>query len=160
MKTVIVRELDDLDIALRVIRAHHDQHGETQVVIKNVDESITDAQRAYHFVLCGIIGADLGNTKDEQHQYFKERFLLNIYIADIENHPEFIGVVDSMQTVKAHCPEKYPSIRRLVIGGVSIKDATKANMMELLTEEINFANSHQIRIPLPPRSGLVPDFEK
>ena len=97
MKTVIVRELDDLDIALRVIRAHHDQHGETQVVIKNVDESITDAQRAYHFVLCGIIGADLGNTKDEQHQYFKERFLLNIYIADIENHPEFAGVEERLR---------------------------------------------------------------
>ena len=160
MKTVVVKTLDDLDVVLRVARSHFDQHGETQVVIKNIDESITDAQRAYHFVLCGIIGADLGNTKDEQHQYFKERFLLNIYIADIENHPEFAGVVENMQTVKKHCPEQYPAIRKLVIGGVSITDATKANMAELLTEEIAFARDHQIRLPAPPRDGLLSEREK
>ena len=160
MKTVVMRTLDDLDVVGRVTRAHWEKYGETCVIIKNVDESITDAQRAYHFVLCGIIGTDLGNSKDEQHQYFKERFLLNIYINDPENHPEFIGVVDNMLTVKQHCPERYPAIRKLVVGGVSIKHATKQNMMELLTEEINFANSHQIRLPAPPREGLVPDWEK
>ena len=160
MKTVVVHTLDDLDVVLRVVRAHFDQNGETQVVVKNVDESITDAQRAYHFVLCGIIGADLGNTKDEQHQYFKERFLLNIYINEIENHPEFDGVVDNMRTVKLHCPEQYPAIRKLVIGGVSIKHATKQNMMELLDEEITFARNHQIRLPLPPRDGLIQKREK
>ena len=158
MKTVIMKTLDDLDVVARVARAHFDKHGETMVVVKNLDESITDAQRAFHFVLCGIIGADLGNTKDGQHQYFKERFLLNIYINDTENHPEFIGVVDNMMTVKKHCPEQYSAIRKLVVGGVSIKDATKANMMELLTEEIGFASDHQIRIPLPPREGLVSNY--
>jgi len=160
MKTVTMHTLDDLDVVARVARAHFDKHGETQVIIKNVDESITDAQRAYHWVLCGIFGADLGYSKDEMHQQLKEKYLLNIYINDPLNHPGFVGVVDNMLTVKKQCPEQYPAIRALVIGGVSIKDATKANMMELLTEEIAFANDHQIRIPLPPRAGLVPDWEK
>lgn len=159
-KTVIMKALDDLDIAARVIRAHFDKYGETMIVVKNVEETLTDAQRAYYFVLCGIIGADLGNSKDEQHQYFKERYLLNIYINDTDNHPEFIGVVENMRIIKQNCPEVYAANRALVIGGVSTKNATKGNMAELLTEVLTMARNHQIRIPPPPREGLVPDWEK
>ena len=41
-------------------------------------ESITTAQRGLYFVWCGVIGNDLGNSKDEQHQYFDTKFLLSI----------------------------------------------------------------------------------
>jgi hypothetical protein len=160
MKTIDMRTLTDLDIVLRVGRDHLEKHGECRVVIKHIEETLTDAQRAYHWVLSGIIGADTGATKNDQHKYFKEHFLLNIYINDPENHPESIGVVDHMQVVKKNCPEQYQYVRGLVLKGVSLKDATKTNLMELLTEEINFANQHQVRIPLPPRSGLIPDSER
>ena len=154
MKKIQVKSLNDLDIVLNVTRALFDKKGEAEVIIKNIDESITDAQRGLYFVWCGVIGTDLGNTKDEQHQYFKERYLLNIYINDPVNHPEFIGVVDNMQIIKANCPEQYAATRALIIGGVSITSAKKLNMIDLLDEVDGMARSLNIRLPAPPREGL------
>ena len=154
MKKIQVKTLDDLDIVLNVTRALFDKKGEAEVIVKNIDESITDAQRGLYFVWCGVIGADLGNTKDEQHQYFKERYLLNIYINDPVNHPEFIGIVDNMQVIKANCPEQYAATRALIIGGVSITAAKKLNMIDLLDEVDGMARSLNIRLPAPPREGL------
>jgi hypothetical protein len=160
MRTVEIKNLDDLDILLRVARNHFEKNGQALAVIKNIEESLTDAQRGYYWVLCGIIGNDLGYTKDEMHQTFKERFLLNTFINDTDNHPSFVGVVDNMKIIKERCPEQYAATRELILNGVSTMDATKANMMELLKEVLGVARNHQIKIPLPPRSGLVPDSEK
>ena len=160
MKTVVMEKLDDLDIVARVIRTHFDKYGKTCVVVKNVEESLTDAQRGLYWVWTGIIGADLGNTKDEQHEYFKERYLLNIFINDPENHPEFSGVVDNMKIIKERCPEQYAANRALVMAGVSTMDATKGNMSELLKEVETMARNNSIRLPPPPRDGLLPDWEK
>ena len=154
MKKIQVKSLEDLDIVLNVSRALFDKKGECEVIVKNIDESITDAQRGLYFVWCGVIGADLGNTKDEQHQYFKERYLLNIYINDPVNHPEFIGVVDNMQVIKANCPEQYAATRALIIGGVSITAAKKLNMIDLLDEVEGMARSLNIRLPAPQREGI------
>ena len=154
MKKIQVKTLDDLDIVLNVSRALFDKKGECEVIVKNIDESITDAQRGLYFLWCGVIGADLGNTKDEQHQYFKERYLLNIYINDPVNHPEFIGIVDNMQVIKANCPEQYAATRALIIGGVSTTAAKKLNMIDLLDEVEGMARSLNIRLPAPPREGL------
>ena len=155
MKKIQVKTLDDLDIVLNVSRDLFDKKGECEVIVKNIDESITDAQRGLYWVWCGVIGADLGNTKDEQHQYFKERYLLNIYINDPVNHPEFIGVVDNMQVIKANCPEQYAATRALIISGVSTTAAKKLNMIDLLDEVDGMARSLNIRLPAPPRDGLM-----
>jgi len=74
MRKLTVEKLDDLDIVLNVTRAMFDSKGKLHVIVKQFEESFTDEQKGYYFVLCGIIGAELGNSKDEQHQYFKERF--------------------------------------------------------------------------------------
>lgn len=155
MKIVKINSLDDLDILLRVARAQFDSKGSLDVVIKNQDESITSEQWGLYFIWCGVIGADLGNTKDEQHQYFKERYLLRIFINDPVNHPEFIGVVENMKIIKERCPEQYEANRRLVINGVHLRDTTKQNMMDLLNEVDAMARELDIRLPAPPRKGML-----
>ena len=160
MKTITMSCLDDLDIVARIARDHFDKYGKTLVVVKNVEESLSEAQRGLYWVWVGVIAADLGNTKDEQHQYFKERYLLKIYINDPENHPEFVGVAENMRIIKERCPEQYAANRALVLAGVSTLDATKENMAELLKEVENMARSNQIRLPAPPRKGLLPESER
>ena len=154
MKKVQIRNQEDKAIVSTLIDAHLTFKGECEVIIKNIDESITDAQRSLYFVWCGVIGADLGNTKDEQHQYCKERYLLNIYIDDPENHPEFKGVAENMNIIKQQCPDEFWPLRRLVLDGLTIRTATKENMIELLNEVEGMARGLDIRLPAPPRDGL------
>lgn len=155
MKTISVKKLSDRDIVLNVIGEFYDKYSACEVVVKTLQESLTDQQRKLYFTWMGIIGADLGNSKDEQHQQMKEKFLLKIYIADPENHPEFVGVVDNMQIVRLQCPEQFPALRKLVFGGLSIMDATKKNMIDLLREVEALARSLDIRLPAPERKGMI-----
>ena len=154
MKKIKIESLEQLDKAVEIARTYFMKKPPIDVVVKQHSESLTDSQRGLYWQWVRVIAADLGNTDIEQHEYFKERFFVNIYIADPDNHPAFIGVAENMKIVREQCPEQYPSIRQLVMKAVSHLDATKENMQQALREVENFAHGYQVRLPAPPREGL------
>jgi hypothetical protein len=155
MKTVEMKSLDDLDVLLRVARTQFEAHGNLSISIKNLDESLREAQRGLYWVFVGVVGADLGNTKEEQHRIYKEMFLLNIYLHDPENHSEFVDLVENLKIIRENSPEQYPMVRKWVVDKISHMDATKDNMTEYLKEIENHATGLQIRLPAPDRKGII-----
>jgi len=155
VKKIEVKELDDLDICLKVIRTQFDLKGKQEVTVKNWKESLNDAQRGCYWWWIGYIATDLGNTKEEMHRIYKEQFLLNIFLGDPDNHPEFTELVNNMLALKEGLPERFEFFRNLVIDGLSHLDATVKNMRDLLTEVSNHAAGLDIRLPAPKRRDLI-----
>lgn len=155
MKRIVINTLDDLDIAFQVTRKLFDVKGICDVVVKDHSASITEAQRGLYWTWISVIAKDQGYSKIELHERYKERVFLNIYIEDQDNHPLFNDeTVQSMKIIKEKAPEQYPTLRALVLNGVSHLDATKENMMEVLKAVESDAIRMQVRLPVAPREGL------
>lgn len=155
MKKVTVENLNDLDIVLNVTRAMHEAQGKLQVIIKKFAPNLSEEQRGLYFKWMGEIGAELGNTKEEQHRHYKERFLLNIYIQDTEGHPGFAEMAASIRAIKQDNPQEYKHIRNQIIDLVSITSASVDNMRDYLKEISNDARNLNIRLTIPEMKGLV-----
>lgn len=160
MKIVNVKSLDDLDIVLRVARAMHESIGDLAVVIKKAEQSLSDEQRKLYFSWIGIIGTELGYSKDEYHRLMKYMYLARIYILDPDNHPGFAEMARSIMAIKDTHPAEYECIKSQVINLISIRDATVANMREFLTAIKHHAINHNIVLPLPQMRGLVEKIER
>ena len=155
MKKVTVEKLDDLDIVLRVTRAMFDAQGKIEVIVKKFERNLSSEQRGLYWMWMGVIGAEIGNTKEEQHSYYKERYLINIYIHDTEGHPGFAEMAESIKAIKADNPKEYNHIKSQVIRLVSTTNATVKNMTEYLNEIENHARSLNIKLPMPEMKGLL-----
>lgn len=155
MKKISVKSLDDLDIVLRVVRSQFEEHGARTVVIKKLTASVKEEQRGLYWRFLSVIAGDIGNTKEEQHRIYKELFLLNIYLHDPENHPEFVELVDNMRLIRDQAPEQYKVVREFVIDNVSHMDATVTNMRDYLIEIENHARGLQIMLPANTREGVA-----
>jgi hypothetical protein len=154
-KKIDVSSLDDLDAVLRILRQRFDTSGRQTVIISNYERNISSEQRGLYWMWLGVISSELGDTKDELHKVFKERFLLNIFLADIDNHQDFAGLTENMRVVKKLAPDQFPAIRSFVMSQLSIMDATTTNMSQYLKEIENEAINMRIRLPLPELQGLL-----
>lgn len=154
-KKIDVSSLDDLDAVLRILRQRFDTSGRQTVIIGNFERNISVEQRGLYWMWLSIVAAELGNTKEELHKVFKERFLLNIFLSDIENHKDFEGLTENMRIVKTLAPDQYPAIRLFVMSQLSIMDATVDNMRQYLKEIESEANNMRIRLPIPELQGLI-----
>lgn len=155
MKKLEMKKLDDMDSINRVMLAMFEKNGPQTIVIKNLVASMREAQRGLYWLWVGVIGSDIGNSKEEQHFIFKEKFLLNIYLNDPDEHPEFVDLVENMLIIRKNSPNQYQTVRHFVINNTSHMDASKKNMMEYLSEISAFARDMQIRLPAPERDGML-----
>jgi len=154
MKKIEMKTLDDLDIVLRVARTIYEAQGPLDIIIKKHSRDLSAEQRALYWMWMGVIGAEIGNTKEEQHQVFKERFLIGIYIRDTVGHPGFAEMAASIKALKYDRPNEYHSIRAQVLRLVSITDASVENMTEYLNEIQAEARSLNIKLPMPETRGI------
>lgn len=63
------------------------------VEIRPYKKNRSEQQNRYYWAIITIIAADLGLTKDEMHDEYKERFLLPIFIRDDSGYAEMVGAV-------------------------------------------------------------------
>lgn len=86
-----------------------------------------------------------GRTKDEWHDEFKEKSLLNIYIRDNVN-----GTAETMAAlyeVKLNCDvDVYSSMRNFVIKNISTTDANVTQFTEYLTDIERFCQTVGIQL--------------
>jgi len=154
MKKITMTKHEDLDAILYVARSMFDSTGPLDVTIKKHAKDLSAEQRGLYWMWVGIIGAEIGNTKDEQHLIFKERFLISIYARDPEGHPGFAEMATSIKALKNERPEEYKHIREQVIRLVSITDATIDNMTVYLNEIESEARNLRIQLPMPDFRGM------
>jgi len=156
MKTFKVKTLDDTDPIFHWLRDRIEPEGPFEVVVKKPKESLIEKQRRYYWAVVVKKTSDHNSlTMEEQHLEFKEKFLLNIFLGDPDNHPGFSELAENMRVVRDLAPDQYPSIRQFVIDNISHLHATRNNMADLLKECLNYAWDRKIHIPEPEYKNVL-----
>ena len=154
-KTIIINNSGDFDNLVTVCETFTDEKDyPLDVTVKKHDTSIVTAQRGLYWWWVGVICKTTGDTKIELHEQFKESIFLNVYIADIENHPTFDGIVTAMKIVRDQAPEQFSTLRAAVMHGVSHLDATKANWHDVFESIEMIARGLNVKLPVSDRKGV------
>lgn len=154
-KTIVINNSSDFTKLVDVCETFTDEKDyPLDVTVKKHDTSIVAAQRGLYWVWVTTICKTTGDTKLELHEQFKESIFLNIYIADIENHPTFEGIVDAMKLIRDQAPDQYPTLRAAVMHGVSHLDATKANWHDVFQSVEMIAQRLKVKLPASDRQGV------
>lgn len=118
---------------------------EHTVDIRPRKKSRTAAQNAYMWRILTIIGAELGMSKDEANEVYKEQFLVPIFCRDNSDFAELYEVAQKgAQTVLER--EK---VRRTIAGMLSTTKCNTRQMSELLDDIQYHAASLGIKLPAP-----------
>jgi hypothetical protein len=149
MKTITISQPKDKQIVDNVITTMLEKHKKLSVTIKKFEQNHSAEQKRLYFKWIDIIARDIGYTKDEMHNEYKKMFLVDIYSADPEGHPQY---------------EEYLTRTRatgdsVLINGMareaSITSATVKNMSDYLNEIKNHATGLGIMLPLPEMQGIL-----
>jgi len=119
-----------------------------EVVIKEKGKSRTRDQDGLYFTWCGIIGAELGYSKDEAHEEMKRLFLVPILVRD---DAEYAEMWRDVEQVWDDC--RKDRLRRWVARETSITRLKVKQMAELMTEVNRFAIGMAIYLPHPEDVG-------
>jgi len=142
-QTFVLRDAKILDKAIFVLKQLVKKDELYELIIKphKPRRDISAEQRGLYFVWMGVIGEELGDTKDYYHWYFKSKFLVFIYRRD---DAVFSQTYDALRKIlPAHeCNERLAHL-------ISITKASKKQMSEYMTDIQTFSNELSIVLPLP-----------
>jgi len=116
--------------------------GTVEVCIKLHKRNRSVDQNAIYWKWLTVIGNDLGNTKDEQHDIYKEMFLSKIFTRDDPEYSEMMEVV-SQVPVK----DGGTFLRKKIIDLTSTAQASVKQLGEYLDDVQHHATSLGIRLP-------------
>lgn len=115
-----------------------------EITIQAHKRSRSLEQNAHYWAILTVIGNDLGMTKDEMHEVYKEKFLLPIFCRDD------VGYADMCSAVQAIPPGgARDRAWKMVIGMTSTTQCNVGQMREYLNDCQNHAVSLGIRLPAP-----------
>lgn len=122
-----------------------DEENIQEVVIRPYKRNRSKLQNHFYWVILGLIAREIGTTKDELHETYKERFLVPIYERD---DPEYAKMMETVRDVwRKGMKTEARTLRKQVIGLTSTTNATVAQMQEYLNEIESHANSLGIFLP-------------
>ena len=99
-------------------------------------------QNAYYWSILTIIGNDLGMTKDEMHEVYKEKFLVPIFCRDDRGYADMCGAVHALNEGKNRA-------WKMVLEMTSTTQCNTKQMSEYLDDVQHHATSLGIRLPAP-----------
>ena len=107
------------------------------VEIRPYKKNRSEQQNRYYWAIITIIAADLGLTKDEMHEEYKERFLLPIFVRDDAGYAAMVNAVTVAD----------PGLLRQVVALTSTAQCNVKQFTEYLDEIKHNAFSLGIRLP-------------
>ena len=117
------------------------------VLIKEHGKDRTLDQNALYWKWLTIIGAELGETKEDLHEQYKDRFLVPIYERD---NPEYAEMIQALRAVWKHGMKgEAVSLRKKIVALTSTTTATVRQMSEYLQDVELSAATLAIRLPHP-----------
>lgn len=115
-----------------------------EVIIREYKKDISAEQRGLYFRWMGIMGNEIGLTKNDMHLQCKEDHLVPIFTRDDQDYAEMVAAVRA--TGRANMWKK-------IIKLTSITDANTAQMSEYMNEISREAAGLDIRLPHPDDRG-------
>ncbi|MDT8419373.1 MAG: hypothetical protein RQ754_02990 [Desulfuromonadales bacterium] len=145
MKTVLRTEQDRN--RLREIVGGLSLDSPKEVEIKEHKANRSVSQHRLMWVWNTVLGAELGESKEEIHERNKERFLVPIYERD---DPEFAEMIEAVREVyRAGMQEKAQMLFRRIVKLTSTTTANVKQMTEYLDEIEKDAMNLNIYLPHP-----------
>ena len=111
------------------------------VAIKPHKADRSTLQNSYYWRVLTIIGSDLGMTKDEMHDVYKEKFLVPIFTRDDEGYAEMVDAIKDS--------DRQDVLTREMLRLTSTTQCTVKQMSELIDDIQHHAASLGIRLPAP-----------
>ncbi len=122
-----------------------------EVIIREAKKDISAEQRGLYFKWMGIIGEEIGQTKDEMHYQCKDRHLVPIFCRD---DIEYAEMWSSMIAVRAAGMVKEADmLMHGIIKETSITRASVKQMAEYMNEIERESAGLGIRLPHPDDRG-------
>jgi len=116
-----------------------------EVVIREHKKDRSAEQNALYWQWLTIIGNELGETKEEVHEHYKDKFLVNIYERDNADYAE---MVQSLREVWKHgMKQEAIELRKKIVALTSTTTATTHQMSEYMTNIERDAAALAIRLP-------------
>lgn len=124
--------------------------GTKMVTISDYDDTRRGAQNSLYWVWMTDLAATreeeyAGSTKEEWHDHFKEKALLNIFIRDNTN-----GTAETMAAVYeagVSCGATiHATLKKAVVDGISTTQATVKQFTEYLSDIQRFCDSTGVRL--------------
>ena len=118
-----------------------------EVKVQSLSETRSIRQNSLYWEWVTIIAKEIGNTKEEQHEDFKSRILVPIFIRDDE---EFATMWHSLRDVwRAGLKDEAQALRKKIIKMVSTTHCSTKQMAEYMGQiDIESASLH-INLPRP-----------
>ncbi len=132
MKRFVVEGLDDLDTVAWAIRNELDitkKPVEVRIGPPKIDRSAE--QNSLMWLWLTEIGNATGHSKDEMHRFYKEKFLISIFVRD---DPDYAEMAAAIKAVKAVGARQHKALRDQVIELTSTTKCSVGQMKEYLNE--------------------------
>jgi hypothetical protein len=121
-----------------------------EVVIRPHASTVRVRQRAYYFVALTAIEGHTGTTVEELHLEYKKRWLVDIYSRNIDDHPGFGEMMESLRELwRLGMAKKAKPFYDYVVESTSIMDAKRLEMVEFL-DKIILAAATELNFAVPP----------
>lgn len=116
------------------------------VTITNKLEERSSAQNRLYWKWMTQFADHVGSTKEEQHVFFKRKFLISIFKRDDAEYSEMCGAITALK--QNECAE-YRAIAEHVIKLTSTKKCTVKQMNEYLNQIEAFCLMHGAKLLIP-----------
>lgn len=118
-----------------------------EITIREHKKDRSADQNALYWQWLTIIGNELGESKEDCHERYKDGYLVQIYERD---NPEYAEMVQALRTVWSQgMKQEAVYLRKKIVALTSTTTATVAQMGEYLSEIEKHAASLGIRLPFP-----------
>jgi hypothetical protein len=118
-----------------------------EVIVREHKKDRSICQNSLLWKWYTIIAAELGESKEDVHERYKDKYLVNIYERD---NPEYAEMVQSLRVVyQKGMKQEALSLRKRIVALTSTTTATVAQMSEYMTNVDRDAASLAINLPHP-----------
>lgn len=123
------------------------------VTCKKYERNRSLEQNALYWKWITIISNEIGYSKEEMHEIYKEKFLLKIFCRDDK---EYMEMAKSIAALKPNNKKEYLAIRKKVINLTSTTKANISQMCEYLTSiKFHAQGELDIQLPMPEEEDLL-----
>jgi hypothetical protein len=118
-----------------------------EVVIREHVKDRSAEQNALYWKWLTVIGNELGESKEDLHERYKDKFLVNIYERD---NPDYAEMIQSLRNVwRNDMKAEAVNLRKKIVALTSTTTATVKQMTEYMTCIEHDAAGLAIRLPQP-----------
>ena len=119
----------------------------TEIIIQEHKRNRSVEANALYWKWLTIIGNELGESKEEIHERYKDKFLVQIYERD---NPEYAEMIQSLRSIwQQGMKSEALNLRKRIVALTSTTTATVKQMSEYMTSIEHDAASLAIMLPHP-----------